>query len=376
MKALVAWRILVHEKGRSALAMAGILFAILLIFLQLGFYSSVPKGGLLFYEAMRFDLMLTSSSYVFEAQSGSFPRRRLYQALAVTEVARASAMYQGIGRWLNDEDQLARDVFVIGFNPAEGLFNVPQVDQQSDLLRQPDTILVDKATRPSFGPLEKGRRIELEQRSVQIGGVYTLGTGFLALGIALTSDVNFVRIFPNRSLNQVNLGLLILKPGADPDQTAIELRRILPADTQVFTRNELYQHETGHWVTRTSTGLIFGFGALVAMVVGLVILNQTLSTQITRQLPQYATLKAMGYTDTQLGGIVMTLATIMATVSYVPALALSVVIYDLVTRATLLPIEMTVGRMLTVLAIAWSMSALSALFALRILRRADPVELF
>ena len=253
--------------------MAGILFAILLIFLQLGFYSSVPKGGLLFYEAMRFDLMLTSSSYVFEAQSGSFPRRRLYQALAVTEVARASAMYQGIGRWLNDEDQLARDVFVIGFNPAEGLFNVPQVDQQSDLLRQPDTILVDKATRPSFGPLEKGRRIELEQRSVQIGGVYTLGTGFLALGIALTSDVNFVRIFPNRSLNQVNLGLLILKPGADPDQTAIELRRILPADTQVFTRNELYQHETGHWVTRTSTGLIFGFGALVAMVVGLVILK-------------------------------------------------------------------------------------------------------
>src|SRR5947207_9229376 len=82
VKALIAWRILVHEKGRSGLAIGGILLAILLIFLQLGFYMSVPQGGLLFYNAMRFDLMLTSSAYVFQAQSSNFPRRRLFQALA------------------------------------------------------------------------------------------------------------------------------------------------------------------------------------------------------------------------------------------------------------------------------------------------------
>jgi putative ABC transport system permease protein len=376
VKALVAWRILTHEKGRSALAMGGILVAILLIFLQLGFYMSVPEGGLLFYDAMRFDLMLSSSAYVFEAQSSSFPRRRLYQALALPEIATATALYHGSGRWLNSEGGLARDVFVMGFRPGDSVFNDPEIERQAPILRQSDTILVDAASRPEFGALEPGRRIEIEQRTVTIGGLYHLGTGFVGLGVAVTSDLNFVRIFPNQELTDVNLGLLTVKPGADPNRTAARLRDIMPADTQVFTRKQLTDHEIAHWVTSTSTGLIFGFGVIVACVVGLVILNQTLATQITRQLPQYATLKAMGYSNGYLGGIVVTLATMMSTISFVPAVVLSVIIYWIVRHATLLPIEMTVARMISVLAMAWGMSALSALFALRVLRRADPVELF
>jgi putative ABC transport system permease protein len=376
VKALLAWRILTHEKGRSALAMGGILVAILLIFLQLGFYMSVPGGGLLFYDAMRFDLMLSSSAYVFEAQSSSFPRRRLYQALALPEVATATALYHGSGRWLNSEGGLARDVFVMGFRPGDPVFNVPEIERQVPILRQSDTILVDAASRPEFGALEPGRRIEIEQRTVTIGGLYHLGTGFVGLGVAVTSDLNFVRMFPNQKLTDVNLGLLTVKPGADPNLTAARLRDIMPADTQVFTRKGLTDHEIAHWVTSTSTGLIFGFGVIVACVVGLVILNQTLVTQITRQLPQYATLKAMGYSNSYLGGIVVTLATMMSTISFVPAVVLSVIIYWIVRHATLLPIEMTVARMISVLAMAWGMSALSALIALRVLRRADPVELF
>jgi len=87
MKALIVWRILAHEKGRSGLAIGGILIAILLMFLQLGFYTAVPRGGLLFYDAMRFDLLLTSSAYVWQAQSPTFPRRRLFQALALPSTA-------------------------------------------------------------------------------------------------------------------------------------------------------------------------------------------------------------------------------------------------------------------------------------------------
>jgi putative ABC transport system permease protein len=314
VKALVAWRILAHEKGRSGLAVGGILVAILLMFLQLGFYASVPRGGLLFYDAMRFDLLLTSSAYVYQAQSSNFPRRRLFQALALPEVARANALYHNSARWLNAELGLVRDVFVMGFKPTDVIFDLPEIERQIDTLRQPDTILVDAASRPEFGALDPGRRIEIEQRSVTIGGMYHLGTGFVGLGVAITSDLNFIRMFPNQSLSDVSLGLLTLKPGADSDRVAARLREILPADTQVFTRAELNDHEINHWVTRTSTGLIFGFGVIVAIVVGLIILNQTLSTQITGQLPQYATLKAMGYTNGYLGGIVVTLAIIMSTV--------------------------------------------------------------
>ena len=377
MKALVAWRMLVHEKGRSALAIGGILIAILLMFLQLGFYLAVPRGGLLFFDAMRFDLMMTSSAYVSQTQSYSFPRRRLYQALALPEVTHAAALYQASGRWLNPEASLVRDVFVIGFNPRDSVFDIPDVEKQMNLMQLPDSILVDTGSRRELGQLDIGRRIEIENRNVTIGGRYSLGTGFVGLGVAITSDLNFVRMFPNQGgLSEINLGLLTLRPGANPHEVAEQLRRIMPADTQVFTRRELNEFEVGHWVTSTSTGLVFGFGAIVAVIVGLVILNQTLTTQITRQLPQYATLKAMGYTDRDLAGIVVMLASILSTVSFVPAAVLAIINYRIVRVATQLPIEMTLTRLFGVLAVAWGMSVVSALLALRILRRADPAELF
>jgi putative ABC transport system permease protein len=174
----------------------------------------------------------------------------------------------------------------------------------------------------------------------------------------------------------VNLGLVTLKPGADAEAVAARLREIMPADTTAMTRAELASHEVRYWTTRTSTGLVFGFGAAIAFVVGMVILNQILSTQILRQLPQYATLKAIGYTDGHLRWIVVTLALIMATAGYVPSLVLSTGIYAVLRHATLLPIDMSEARMVAVLVIAWGMSAASALIAVRALQRADPVDLF
>jgi putative ABC transport system permease protein len=376
VKALVAWRILAHEKGRAGLAIGGVFVAILLMFLQLGFYASVPRAGLLFYDAMRFDLLLASSAYVFEGQSSTFPRRRLFQALESPDVLHANALYHDRGRWLNDDEALAREVFVMGLDLRDVIFNVAGIEDQLEALRQPDTILVDAASRPELGALVPGRRIELGQRNVMIAGTYNLGLGFIGLGVAMTSDLNFTRIFPKRNLSSVNLGLITLRPGADPNKVAASLREIMPADTRVFTRAEINNHEMNHWVTRTSTGLVFGCGLLVAAIVGLVILNQTLSTQITRQLPQFATLKAMGYTDGYLLGVVLTLAVIMSTISYFPAAAVSTALYSSVRSSTKLPIEMTTMRLLGVLAVVWGMSAVSALVALRVLRRADPVELF
>ena len=107
VKRLVAWRLLTYEKGRSALAVAGIFVAVLMIFLQLGFYSSVPDGGMLVYDKMRFDLMLTSSEYYFQGQSFDFPRARLYQALALPEVAIRCAGLSGRSGMAQPGDGLA-----------------------------------------------------------------------------------------------------------------------------------------------------------------------------------------------------------------------------------------------------------------------------
>jgi putative ABC transport system permease protein len=377
MSMFVAWRILIHEIGRNALAMGGMFIAVLMIFLQLGFYYSVPKGGMMIYNHLRFDLLMTSSAYVVQAQSYSFPRRRLYQAFSQPEVDSVAPFYQAGGaQWLNREAGIRRDVFVMAFKPADKIFAVPEIEQQLDVIQHPDTVLVDAGTLPMYGAQTRGRKVEIGDRTMEIGGRYVLGTGFVGLGVVVTSDQNFLRIFPQYSLGAVNLGLIKLKPGSNADDVARRIREIIPADTMVFTRPEIEAHEIAYWQTRTATGVVFGFGVVVSIVVGMVIVYQTLATQVTRHLPQYATLKAMGYTDSFLHEIVMGLAAIMAIIAFVPALAGALVIYDRVRTITRLPIEMTTERLITVLLLSVAISTVSALIATRTLQRADPADLF
>jgi putative ABC transport system permease protein len=376
MREYVAWRILTHEKWRSLLATSGIFIAVVLIFLQLGFYSSVPRGGMLVYSHMRFDILLTSDAYSFQARSGNFPRVRLYQALALPEVASAVPFYEGAATWRNLEDREARRVFIMAFNPQDKIIDAPELVRQAAVLRQPDTVLVDSANKPEFGPPDVGRTVEIGGRAVRIGGTYTLGLGFLGVGVGVTSAVNFSRLFPNQPLTDVNLGLVTLKPGSDAEKVAAALRRLLPPDTRVFTRASLADYEVGYWVKATSTGLIFGFGVIVAFIVGLVILFQILSTQVTRNLKQYATLKAMGFTDRYLGGIVVRQAVLMSVIAFLPALGVALLAYQSTRQSTGLPIYMTLDRVLLVFGVTLVMATGSGLLALRVVRRADPVELF
>lgn len=373
----VAWRILVDQKGRTALATGGIFVAVLLVFIELGFFVAVPQGGMLIYDHMRFDLLLCSNQYLFQGQSGQFPRARLAAASTVQEVAQASPLYLGGGKWQDaGGGGLRVDTSVIGFDPRAAIFAVPDIERQSAVLDRPDTVLVDDKTRSLFGPLQAGRVVDIAGRRMTIGGTYKLGTGFLGLGVVIVNEANFFRMFPQRSPDAVNLGLVTLKPGADPDRVAQAIRAKFPADTQVFTRPELVAHEVAYWTTKTATGMIFGSGLVVAFVVGIMVLYQTLATQITRQLPQFATLKAIGYTDRYLNAIVLIEAFLIMAVAFVPALVAALGVYALVRSKTLLPLALTPLQFGTVFAITLVMAAASAFLSLSALRRADPAEVF
>jgi putative ABC transport system permease protein len=372
----VAWRILTYQKGRTALAVAGIFIAILLIFVELGFFIAVPQGGMLVYDHMRFDLLVASDKYIFQGESWQFPRARLDPVRANPDVAQASPLYLGNAKWQDPAGGSRIDISVLGIDPRSGVFAVPDVESQADALERADTVLVDSQTRSIFGPLTAGRVIDLDGHRITIGGPYVLGTGFLGLGVVLASEANFFRIFPQRPRDSVNLGLVTLKPGADPDKVAQALRAALPADSQVFTRAGLTDHEVDFWTTRTATGLIFGSGLVVAFVVGIMVLYQTLATQITRQLPQFAMLKAIGYTNGVLNGIVMIEAVLMMLVAFVPALAAALAIYYVIRVQTLLPVAMTPTQLGGVFGIALLMSAISAFLSLSRLRRAQPAEIF
>src|SRR3954453_2412142 len=360
--------------------MGGIFVAILLIFVELGFFIAVPEGGLLIYNKMRFDLLVTSNRYAYQTESGMFARARLDPVRANPEVAQASAVYIGNAKWQDPQGGGRIAVTLIGFDPGSGVFSVPDLMAQRQVLERPDTVLVDSQTRAIFGPLDTGRVIDLSGHKVTIGGRYTLGTGFLGLGIALASEDTFFRVFGTgprpRPRDTVNLGLVTLKPGADPDKVAVALRGVLPKDTKVFTRDELAANEVAFWTTKTGTGLIFGSGLVVAFVVGIMILYQTLATQITKQLPQFAMLKAIGHTNRVLEGIVLIEAMLVMLAAFVPAVGVSLWVYSVVRAQTLLPVVMTPVQLAGVFGVSVFMSGISAMLSLIRLRRADPADIF
>jgi len=375
MRILVAVRILTHETARSVLAVLGVFAAIVLVFLQLGFYSSVPIGATTIYKALAYDLILVSRDYEFQMRTDRFPRRRLQQALALPEIESAAGFYQRYARWLNIGGRLQREVFVMGVDPDRETFLVPAIASQAALLKRPDTALVDVETRPEFGS-RLGATVEIEGRAVQIVGEYPLGMGFLGLGAIVVSDQNFIRLFPIQTLSEVHAGLLRLRPGTDPEAAAARLRALLPRDTEVLTRSQFEARERAYWVNTTSTGLIFGFGAIIAAIVGTAILFQTLSTLILRNLREYAVLKAMGYEERYLAGIVVTQALLISLVAFAPAVVASYGLYDLTRWATRLPVFMTEARISAVLAATVAASIAGGLLTLRLLRRADPADLF
>jgi putative ABC transport system permease protein len=371
----LAWRILTHEKGRTTLALAGVFIAILLVFIELGFFIAVPQGGMLVYDHMRFDLLLVSTDYQFQAQPWQFPRTRLTEAATVAGVAGATPIYFAGASWQDPAGGVRLDTFLIGCDPSARPFAVDDIERQRDVLAETDTMLVDDSTRSIFGPLTIGRRVDIDSQRMVIGGTYHLGTGFLGIGVALMDEANFFRV-THRRQDPVNLGLITLAPGADAGKVAADLRQKLSNDVQVFTRGELTTHENAYWTTRTSVGLIFGSGLLVSFIVGVMVLYQTLATQIARNLPEFATLKAIGYGDFSLAAVVLIEAVMIVIAAFIPAAAAAMAVYALIRSETLLPVAFSASNVAMVLGATLIMSAGSAFLSVGNLRRADPAEIF
>ncbi len=350
--------------------------AILLVFVELGFFYAVPRGGLLLYDNMRFDLLLASNEYEYQAQPGVFPLNQLDRVRALPNVQQATPIYFGYTKWKSGEGGFWPDVFVIGFDPASHILTPESISRQTNVLEQTDTILVDSSTRPMFGPFNTGRVVEIDDHKITIGGRYVLGTGFMGLGVALTSVANFARLFPLRGAGIVNLGAIRLKPGIDPGRAAGDLRKAIGPGVQIFTRQQLKAHETAYWTTRTSVGIIFGSGLLISFVVGIMIVYQIVSTQVSRQLPQFATLKAIGYRDRSLVATVSAMSLLIVVTGFVPALGAALGLYSVIREQTLLPVAMSEINLVAVFAAALIMALISALLSVGGLRRADPADVF
>lgn len=378
----LAWLQLTRERLRLLVAVAGVAFAVILIFMQLGFRRALFESATRFHEALDGDLVLISPTFDFLVQPKSFSRRRLYQTLRWPEVEAVSPIYLGLNLWKNPETGKSRSMFVIGVDPADRALTLPGVREQLDRVRKPDVVLFDRDARPEFGAVSAALaagsavRTEVNNRRVTVGGLFQMGTSFGIDGTVLTSDLNFLRIFPIRQKGLIDLGLIRLRPGADAARLRDAMAATFPADVVVLTKQDYIAREQHYWDRSTPIGYVFAFGVLIGLVVGAIIVYQILFADVSDHLAEYATLKAMGYPDRYLFGVVLQQAVILAALGYIPGLVICLGLYRLTADATRLPMQMTAATAALVLALAAIMCCVSGAIALRKIRSADPAEIF
>ena len=378
----LGWMQLRHRPLRLLVALLGIGFAVLLIMMQLGFRSALFESAVRFQQRFNYDIALFSPDSVFIVRPESFSIRRLYQTLADPDVESVAPVYIFPAIWKNPWTNQRRSLNLIGFNPDDDLLDAEGFDAGRALLKREDVVLFDARSRPEFGPvaatLRDGGQVvtEVNSREVQVVGLFEMGTSFGIDGSLMTSDDNWLRMFPDRSRNSIQLGLLKLKSGADANAVRDRLRAYLPEDVLVLTKADFVNREVAYWNRATPIGYVFAFGAIMGFVVGAIIVYQILFADVSEHLGEYATLRAMGYSNGFVSGIVLQQAAILGVLGFIPGLLAAHVLYGRAAAATFLPLAVTPERAGTVFAMTLAMCAISGLLAVRKVRRLDPAEVF
>jgi putative ABC transport system permease protein len=378
----LGWLQLSHEKGRFAVALSGIAFADLLMFMQLGFQNALYDSAARIHNSLHGDVFIFSTQARNLIGMSTFTRRRLYQAMDIPGVESTDAMYFNTVNWKHPETKKETPMLAIGFNPSKQALDIPEVNSQLQKIKLPDTFLFDMGTRGDYkktiAQVQSGKvaTTEVERRTIKIDGLFRVGASFGADGSLITSDENFLRMFPRRQASNISLGVVHLKPGYDAQQTARLLQSHLGNDVKVLTKKGFIEFERNYWQTNTSIGFIFSLGVSMGFIVGVIIVYQVLSTDVNSHIKEYATFKAMGYRNGYLLGVIFEQAVIMALLGFLPGLGVSMGLYTLARNATNLPILMTVERAIRVLILTAIMCFISGIIATRKLQSADPADMF
>jgi len=378
----VAWLQMSHGWTRLFVALLGVLFADLLMFVQLGFLNALYDSATKVQQQLGCQLVVISPQSEAMYRMHPFPRRQLYRLLGHRGVEGVAPLYTGVGAWRNPETGTQRSIFVFGMEPFAPALNVPGIDANFSAMRETDVCLFDGASRPEFGPVESwfhsGRPVvtELNRRHMKVVGIVTVGASFAADGNLVMSDSNFFRTFPNRNPGAIDVGLIRLHPGADIVAVQSDVRRLLGSDYKVMTVDEFIAFEKLYWAQNAPIGFIFTLGTILGFVVGFIITYQILYTDVSNHLSQYATLKAIGYTDGYLRKVVIQESLILSVLGFLPACALSMIVYRVASEAIYLPLQMSWNRAIQVFLLTAIMCICSGLAAMRRLKSADPAEVF
>ena len=378
----IAWLQLSHRPLRLAAALAGVGFANVLVFFQLGLSGGLYDSQKRPIQQFNGSLAVIPRRYTNFGEPAGFSRSRLLQVLGFQGVRGVSPLRLGKLQWLNPETQESTQALVMGVDPGNPSLMLPELSAQRSLLQLQGGVLFDKASKTSAGPvaarLEQGQSFntELNGQRTNVNGLFQLGLTFAADINLITSTSNFQTLFPDRDPDEIQIGVVQLQSGADVNDVQNRLNKVLGPSLQVLTVEELQQREVEHWKRNTSFGLIFGLGVLVGFSVGGIVVYQILYSEVGEHISEYATMKAMGYDDRFVVAIIIQESVILASLAFLPSLIVSALLYRVLMQATGLLVVMSFSRAALVFTMTLLLCSGSGWLATAKLRRLDPADVF
>ncbi|MCI0701240.1 MAG: FtsX-like permease family protein [Planctomycetia bacterium] len=397
----LAWKNLAHDKVRFALFASGIGFAVVLMGVQLGIMNAMLDANTVLIERFKGELVLVNPSRASLMFREGVSRRRIEEAKSVAGVVHAAPVYleyqsANLRHTASDpgERTHTRRIRVIGVNPDDDVLDLPGVTaEQWKQLNTPGTALYDRKSRAHpdqtnhpgqsvFGKLEPDVQTELAGRTITLIGGFELGFDFSNDGSVVVSSDTFsdwVRkpYYPINPMSEADLVVVKLEPGADPEAVKRALQeKFGGGDVLVLTRDEMIAREKQFWWTNTPIGFAFGAGVVLGFIVGMVICYQILASDVADHLPEYATLKAIGYTNGYLSRVVIEESLILAAVGFILGMAVTFGAYLMLTDITGLPMRLTPGRFGLILGLTVVMCVASGLLAVGKVKKVDPADVF
>lgn len=378
-----AWLQITAERKRYAAASAGMAFAVLMMLLQVGLHTGLYEQGVRPFRKLDGDIAIVSSQYEYLCVPRTFHADRLHRAASLPEVAEVAPLWLCTLPLKNPTTGLGRDVFVMAFDPAQRVFNDPDIEAGRARLSSGDTLLFDRGSHANFGDFEKllasrgeaGVPTELNEKAMRVQGTFLLGQTLGIDGNVIAGRDAFLRAMPGASPDLVMMGLVKLRSGADAASVATRLARMLPEDVKVYTRDELIRAETEYWDSRTPIGVIILSTMVLSFVVGGVVVFQILYTDVTDHLPEYATLKSIGFSDGYFRKVVIQESVILSISGFIPGALLTGPVYAFLKSQTGIPVGYTPFNLSLVLFVSMAMCVLAGLGATHKLAHANPADI-
>jgi putative ABC transport system permease protein len=365
--------ILLHNRVRLLSMSASVAVGVVIVFVEMGLLLGILDSQALIAGLVRGDFIVMNKARVDLHRWDKIDSIRLAQIAGIPGVARVMPVYEDHVGLRDPQGKRVRRIILYAFSPNDMPLDVGDPATVSADLKMSHSFLFDRLSRPIFGDIKPGLDVDIDKFPLLVSGMVDIGPDIVNDGNIVMSDGNWLSRSPD---SKPIMGVVRIAPGADRGDVRRNILSHLPPDITVLTPEETRERENASTLESTPIGILFAIGMIAGFVIGTMNCYQVLYTEVSDRLGQYATLKAIGFSDEFLHGVILAQAALLSGTGFAVGLVLSAAADAYIASVTLLPVQIHPISAALVCLGTVAMCILAGRIAIRRVQAADPAALY